>query len=105
MTTVARKEKVECLNPNTGGSMNIDRSTYELFAKAIYHTLKKEGAITYSKIVEGVKGCFREQQTAFKGSVSWYAVTVKNDMEARGVIESFTEKGKKLNRLVKNKKG
>jgi len=31
--------------------------------------------------------------------VEWYAVTVKNDMVAKGVIETFMEKGKKLHRL------
>jgi hypothetical protein len=42
---------------------------------------------------------FQEQKPIFKGSIEWYAVTVKHDMEASGVIESFTEKGKKLHPL------
>ncbi|TMI77818.1 MAG: hypothetical protein E6H10_18270 [Bacteroidetes bacterium] len=93
-------EKVECLNPNTGRKMNVDAATYDLFNKAIYHTLKKEKqAISYTNIVKGVKKCFKEQKTIFRGSIEWYAVTVKHDMEASGVIESFTEKGKKLHRL------
>ena len=33
--------KIECLNPNTGGKMNIDAEVYDLFSKTIYHTLKK----------------------------------------------------------------
>ena len=37
------------------------------------------------------------------GSVEWYAVAVKHDMHARGVMEVFTEKGGKLHRLKKNK--
>jgi hypothetical protein len=95
-------QKVECLNPNTGRKMNIDADTYNVFNKAIYHTLKKEKeGITYTDIVKGVKKCFKEQKTNFKGSIEWYAVTVKHDMEAGGVIESFTEKGKKLHRLKK----
>ncbi len=44
MATLNKPQKVECLNPNTGGKMNIDKGTYDLFSKAIYHTLKKEGA-------------------------------------------------------------
>jgi len=82
--------------------MNIDAATYDVFSKAIYHTLKEEkGGITYTDIVTGVKKCFKEQKTNFLGSIEWYAVTVKHDMEASGVIESFTEKGKKLHRLKK----
>lgn len=93
-------EKVACLNPNTGRKMNIDAATYELFSKAIYHTLKKEKeGISYTDIVKGVKKCFKEQKTIFKGSIEWYTVTVKHDMEASGVMETFTEKGKKLHRL------
>ena len=92
--------KIECINPNTGRKMNINAKVYDLFSKAIYHSLKQnKHGITYTDIVVGVKRCFSDKGTAFKGSVGWYAVTVKNDMEANGVIETFTEKGKKLHRL------
>ena len=99
MTTATKPQKVECLNPNTGRVMSIDKNTYDLFSKAIYHTLKKEGPITFTQMTEGVHDCFRQQRTSFDGSVEWYAVSVKNDMHARGVIEVYTEKGKKLHRL------
>lgn len=101
MSTKTAPEKIECLNPNTGGSMYIDKKIYDLFSKAIYHTLKKNQPLTYTQIVEGIYDCFKQQKTKFDGSVSWYAVTVKNDMHARGMIEVFTEKGKKLHRLSK----
>jgi len=92
--------KIECHNPNSGRKMNIDSKVYDLFSKAIYHTLKKnKQGIIYTDIVSGVKQCFREKRTVFEGSVEWYAVTVKNDMEVKGIIETFTEKGKKLHRL------
>ena len=92
--------KIECPNPNTGGRMNIDAKIYDLFSKAIYHTVKKnKQGVTYTGIVNGIKNCFKEEGTVFKGSIEWYAVTVKNDMVANNVIETFTEKGKKLYRL------
>lgn len=94
-------EKIECLNPNTGGRMNIDKKIYDLFSKAIYHTLKKKQPLSYTQIVESIYDRFKQQKTKFEGSVSWYAVTVKHDMHARGFIEVFTEKGKKLHRLSK----
>jgi hypothetical protein len=63
-------EKIECRNPNTGGKMNIDTKVYELFSKAIYHTLKEnKNGITYTDIVNGIKQCFKEKKTVFKGSV------------------------------------
>jgi hypothetical protein len=101
MPAEAKPKKVECLNPNTGGRMNIDKDTYDLFSKAIYHTLKKEGPVTFTQLVEGVEDCFTEQKTKFDGSIGWYAVTIKNDMQARGIIDVFTEKRKTLHRLKK----
>jgi hypothetical protein len=98
---VRQQQKVECLNPNTGRVMSIDKEVYDLFSKAIYHTLKKGKALTYTEIVEGVNECFKQQKTKFDGSVGWYTVTVKHDMHARGVIEITTEKGKKIHRLKK----
>ena len=99
MATKTSPQKVECLNPNTGGSMNIDKSIYDLFSKAIYHTLKTSEPLTYTQMVEGIYKCFKEQKTKFEGSIEWYAVSIKNDMHARGIIGVFTQKGKKLHRL------
>lgn len=92
--------KVECLNPNTGGRMNIDKTTYDLFSKAIYQTVKTSKGITFSEIVEGVYDCFEKQKSKFKGSVEWYAITVKNDMHARGILEVHIKKGKKLHTIA-----
>jgi hypothetical protein len=101
MPTKTTHQKVECLNPNTGGRMNIDKEVYELFSEAIYNTLEGNQPLSFTKIVEGVEAHLKQKKTSFTGSVSWYAVTVKNDMQVRGDIEVFTEKGKKLHRLKK----
>ena len=92
-------EKVECLNPNTGGRMQIDKGTYDLFFKAISHTLKKKPALTYTQMVEGIEAYLEQKKAKFDGSVSWYAVTVKNDMQVKGLISIVTEKGRKLHSL------
>ena len=91
---------VECLNPNTGRRMNIEKTTYELFSKAIYHLVKSGKAITFTQIVGGVEDCFKKNKIKFNGAVGWYAVTVKNDMHARGILKVFTEKGRKLHSLA-----
>jgi hypothetical protein len=98
--TAKSVQKIECINPHTGRKMNIDIKIYDLFSKAIYHVLKENNqGITYTDIVNGIKKCFKENRTIFKKSIEWYAVSVKNDMEANGVIEAFTEKGEKLHKL------
>ena len=91
---------VECLNPNTGRRMNIEKTTYELFSKAIYHVVKSGKAITFTQIVEGVEDCFKKDKIKFKGAVAWYTITVKNDMHARGILKVSTEKGKKLHSIA-----
>ena len=96
-----KKQKAECLNPDTAGRKNIDKDTYDLFSKAIYHVLKNEGAVTFTQLVKGIEDCFKQQHTTFDGCSGWYAVTVKKDMEARGSINAHMEKGKKLHRLKK----
>ena len=99
MTTAAKTKKVECLNPNTGRRMNIEKSIYELFSRTITQTLKEKGSITFTQMVKGVHDRFKQQETSFAGKVEWYTVSVKNNMHARGVIEVYTEKGKKLHRI------
>jgi hypothetical protein len=39
----------------------------------------------------------------FKRSIPWYTISIRLDLETRGIVETFIEKGKKLNRLKKNK--
>lgn len=99
MIVATRSQKTECLNPTTGRGINIDKEVYDLFSKPIYHSLKKEKALTFTGIVEAIEDCLEQQNIKFKKSIPWYAVTVKNDLEARGVIETYTEKGKKLHRV------
>jgi len=91
--------KVECLNPNTGGRMNIDKNIYDVISKAITKTLQGGKAITFTELMNGVKKYIKTNKIDFTGSIDWYGITVKKDMEARGVLEVVEEKGKKLNRL------
>ena len=61
MPTLAKPQKTECLNPNSGRSIKIDKTTYDLFSKAIYHTLKKGKALSYTQIVDGIYDCFQKK--------------------------------------------
>lgn len=96
---MAKAAKVECLNPTTGGRINIDKNVYDVLLKAITKTLHGGKELTYTEVMDGVKKYIKTNKIDFTGSVEWYGITVKKDMEARGVIEVFEEKGRKLNRL------
>lgn len=92
--------KVEILNPNSGRRMNIDFGKYDLMSNAIKKVLKTGKQLTFTEIVDGVIDEFKKSKVKFDGVVPWYAVTVKNDLDSRGEIQVFTEKGKKLHRLA-----
>lgn len=92
--------KEECRNSDNGRCLLINAATYGLFSKAIDHTLMRGKELTHTPPAEGVHDCFKKQKTAFTGSVEWQAVRVKNDLEAGGVLETFTAKGKKWKRLA-----
>jgi len=100
MATFKTVNKVEMTNPRTGSKMNIDADTWILFNRAITDVLSGGKSLTYTEITAGVKKFITKNKIP---SVSWYAVSVKLDMETRGMIEAFTEKGKKLHRLKKGK--
>ena len=92
-------ERIECVNPNTGGKMNIDKEVYDLIVKAIKDSLKGNKVLTYTQLVEGINKYLTLHKINFPKSVGWYAVTVKNDMEYKKLLTVYTEKGKKLHRL------
>ena len=52
MPTKAVFQKIECHNPNTGGRMNIAEKTYDIFSKAIYHTLKKHQPLLTPRLLK-----------------------------------------------------
>lgn len=91
--------KVVCLNPNSGTSMKIDEHVYHMFNKAIRHALKGGQNLTYTELVRKVEEQFSKGKAGFKGSVGWYTVAVKNDMQSRSEIDVYTEKGRKLHKL------
>ncbi|HZH67256.1 MAG TPA: hypothetical protein VEY10_20360 [Flavisolibacter sp.] len=82
--------------------MNVDKSTYDLFSKAIYYAMKKEGATTFAQLTEGAQDCFKQQKAKVDGLVGLVRVAVKHDIQANNVIEVVTEKGK--NTLVRKEK-
>ncbi len=68
--------------------VNIDRRKYELMRGEILTVIGTYGEITFTELVEAVN----ERLTGkFDGSISWYLVTVKLDLEACGLTERIPE--------------
>ncbi|MGH2625208.1 MAG: DUF6958 family protein [Anaerolineales bacterium] len=63
---------------------NVDRRNYEAVRGAVLATLRTRGEMTSEALQDEIG---RRLRGRFAGSVSWYYVTVKLDLEARKLIE------------------
>jgi hypothetical protein len=93
-------EKIALRNPDPlKKGVNIDRSKYDLIRPIILEYLRLQRLATFSQIAEEVENRLSGQ---FEGSISWYAISVKLDMEARGEIIRVKDKGRDLMTLPEN---
>jgi len=97
----AISKKTVITNPRTKREVKIDSSIYEPFKSAILQSLKGSKGKTFSELTDDVVKIIRKKFSQFKGSIPWYTISVLRDLETRGVVDNFIEKGKKLNRLKK----
>lgn len=72
-----------------GRSIAVDK--YEPVAEAIRAALQKR-ELTHNELMAGVVEALTGK---FEGHISWYAETVKLDLEARGIIERTKSKPEK----------
>lgn len=92
-------KKTTVTHPVTGTERKFDAAIYEPFKAAIIQSLKGSKGKTFTELKDNVVKIIRKKMPAFKGSIPWYTISIRLDLETRGVVETFTEKGKKLNRL------
>ncbi len=101
MAKAAKPKKTTVTHPRTGTEMKFDAAIYEPVKAAILQSLKGSKGKTFTELTDDVIKIMRKKMPAFKGSVPWYTISTRLDLETRGIVETFTEKGKKLNRLAK----
>lgn len=94
-------KKTVTTHPASKREMKIDSAIYEPFKAAILQCLKGSKGKTFAELTDDVIKIIRKKMPAFKGSIPWYTISIRLDLETRGVVETFTEKGRKLNRLKK----
>jgi len=59
--------KIECLNPNTGRKLNIDKEINDLFRHTIYDVLRQsQMGTSFTELANGMKKCFTERKIALK---------------------------------------
>ena len=97
----AISKKTVITHPESQRETKIDSSIYDPFKAAILQSLKGSKGKTFSELTDDVVKNIRKKSPSFKGSIPWYTISILRDLETRGVVENFVEKGKKVNRLKK----
>jgi hypothetical protein len=88
-------------HPRTKIKRKFDTAIYDPIRAAIEQVLKNSEGKTWTDLSEEVNALIKKKLPGFKGSVPWYTISIKNDLEAQGIIETFIEKGVKYNRIKK----
>ena len=88
-------------HPVTGTEMKFDSAIYDPVKVAILQSLKGSKGKSFTDLTDHVVKIIKKKLPGFMGSIPWYTISVKLDLETRGIVETVIEKGKKLNRLKK----
>ncbi len=81
---MSKEEKILTLHPQGKSGVNILKRRYDFIKNYIVNTISEHGTITFEKLGDMA---IEELTNSFDGKVLWYIVTVKLDLEARGIIE------------------
>jgi hypothetical protein len=85
------EEKILTKHPLGKSGRNIDRKKYETLKNAILSTLRGR-ALTHSELFDRLNKTLKGKVS---GNISWYAETVKLDLEARKLIQRTSSKPQK----------
>jgi len=95
---MADEEKFLTLHPAGKKGVNILKRRYDFIKDYIVIEVEKAGEITYQDLS---KQAVNELSSTFDGKVVWYVVSVKLDLEARGIIERIPKTSPHKIRMVK----
>ncbi len=86
--TATRPERVRTLHPAGKQGVNIDRRKYETMRKALLRVIpRRKQGVAFTELSDLVRPHLDAAVFPPQASVTWYVVTVKQDLEARGEIE------------------
>jgi DNA-binding Lrp family transcriptional regulator len=77
--------------------VRISKAKYDLIRRTILDLLRANGEITFTQLANAVN---ERLEGKFDGSISWYVITVKLDLEARNVIERVPKSKPQRLRMV-----
>ena len=92
------EEKIMTLHPQGKSGVHILKRRYDVIKDFILDTVEKSGDISYGDLSDMAVEALAE---TFDGKVVWYVVSVKLDLEARGIIERIPKTSPHRIRLKK----
>jgi len=81
---MAKEEKILTLHPQGKKGVNILKRRYDQIREYVLTTITEAGDISFEALSDRA---VEDLSESFDGKVLWYVVTVKLDLEARGIIE------------------
>ena len=78
------EDRIMTLHPKGKKGVNILITKYNQIKEFIIHTIQEHGQISYESLSDLA---VEQLSETFDGKVVWYIVSVKLDLEARGIIE------------------
>jgi len=99
MAKTAKSQKITVTHPITGTERKFDTAIYEPVKAAILQSLKGSKGKTFTELADDVVKIIGKKLPGFKKSIPWYTISIRLDLETKGIVETFIEKGIKLNRL------
>ena len=87
------------LHPQGKKGVNISKKKYDQIAETMLDLVKKHKEITYQDLNDEIVD---ELDGKFEGKIPWYVVTVKLDLEARGILERIPKSSPHKVRLTQN---
>lgn len=91
-------EKILTQHPEGKKGVNISRAKYEVMKSAILTVLSTTSEVSLKDLTAQVK---KDLVGRFEGSVGWYLISVKQDLESKKVIEIIPNKKPQHLRIIK----
>jgi len=98
---MSKSKSIIVTHPVTGTQRKFDAAIYEPVKAAILQSLRGSEGKSFTELVDDVVKTIRKKMPEFNKSIPWYTISIRLDLEARGMVETFIEGGKKKNRLKK----
>jgi hypothetical protein len=85
------EEKILTKHPLGKSGKNVSKQNYETVKQALMRALRNK-ELSHTELMKQLK---KSLKSSFSGNISWYAETVKLDLEARKIIERTSSKPQK----------